>query len=288
MAIWIIDAAERAFREIIRRHEILRTTFRMIDARLLQIVSADMPFSISTMDLRMFPDDIRVMKVRRLINADFQRHFDLQNGPLLRVTVLRTREQRYILILSMHHIVSDGWSMEVFLAEFKILYTAYVTQQSPSLPDLPIQYADYAIWQRDWLQGEILDEQIAYWRQQLVNLQVLQLPFDHPRPAVQTFRGALRTMIVPSELTAALHTLSRHAGVTLFMTLLASFQTLLFRYTDQSGIPIGTPIAGRNDSKLEPLIGCFINTLVMCTNFSGNPTFLGTSRTCPRGRSGSL
>ncbi|MBA2391554.1 MAG: amino acid adenylation domain-containing protein [Ktedonobacteraceae bacterium] len=266
-------ATEKAFRAIIQRHEALRTTFKMVDADLLQIVAPHMPFTIETMDLRMFPDDVRVMKVRRLISADFQRHFDLQHGPLLRVTILHSRDQRYILILSMHHIVSDGWSMEVLLNEFKTFYTAYVTHEPAVLPELPIQYADYAIWQRDWLQGEVLDEQIDYWRQQLADLQVLQLPFDHPRPAIQSFRGALRTMVIPADLTTALHALNRRVGVTLFMSLLAAFQTLLFRYTDQNSIPIGTPIAGRNDSKLEPLIGCFINTLVICTDVSGNPTF---------------
>jgi myxalamid-type nonribosomal peptide synthetase MxaA len=268
-----MTAMEYAFREIIQRHESLRTTFNMVDAHLLQVISPHMPFSIAEIDLRMFPADVQTMKVRRLIKEDFQHTFDLHRGPLLRVTMLKVKDDEHALLLSMHHIISDGWSMEVLFHEFKTLYAACVNGKPAALPELPIQYADYAIWQRNWLQGEVLEEQLDYWKHQLADLPVLQLPLDHPRPAVQTFRGAVRTMTVSADLTAQLNALSRRAGVTLFMTLLGAFQSLLFRYTDQDSIPIGIPIAGRTESNLEPLIGCFINTLVLRTNFSGNPTF---------------
>lgn len=269
-----IGAMERAFREIIRRHEALRTTFSTVESQLMQIVSPHMPFSLNLIDLQKFSEDVRRTKGRRLIKEEFHQPFDLQHGPLMRVTLLKLKEQSHALLLCMHHIISDAWSMEIVFNEFKTLYAAYIDGQPSPLPALPIQYADYAIWQRDWLQGEVLNEQLSYWKKQLAGLPALQLPFDHPRPAIQTFRGAVRNMVVPSELTSQLHLLSRKSGVTLFMTLLGAYQTLLYRYTDQPCIPVGIPIAGRTESNLETLIGCFINTLVMRTDFDDNPTFL--------------
>ncbi len=269
-----IDAMERAFQEIFRRHEALRTTFSMVESQLMQIVAPQIPFSIKLIDLQMFSEDVRRTKGRRLIKEEFHRPFDLLQGPLLRVTLLKLREQSHALLFCMHHIVSDAWSMEILFGEFKTLYAAYVSGQPSPLPKLPIQYADYAIWQRGWLQGDVLNEQLDYWKKQLAGLPALQLPFDHPRPALQTFRGAVRNMVVPSKLTSQLNLLSRNTGVTLFMTLLGAYQTLLYRYTDQPCIPVGIPIAGRTESNLEPLIGCFINTLVIRTDFGDNPTFL--------------
>ncbi|MGH2506704.1 MAG: non-ribosomal peptide synthetase, partial [Ktedonobacteraceae bacterium] len=269
-----IDATERAFQEIIRRHEALRTTFNMVESQLMQIVAPHMPFALNIIDLQMFSEDVRRTKGRRLIKEQFHRPFDLLTGPLLRVTILKLREQSHALLLCMHHIISDAWSMEILFNEFKTLYVAYVSDQPSPLPKLPIQYADYAIWQRGWLQGEVLNEQLDYWKKQLAGLPALQLPFDHPRPAIQTFRGAVRNMVVPSTVTSQLNALSRTTGVTLFMALLGAYQTLLYRYTDQPCIPVGIPIAGRTESNLEPLIGCFINTLVIRTDFGDNPTFL--------------
>jgi amino acid adenylation domain-containing protein/thioester reductase-like protein len=265
---------EYAFQTIIQRHEVLRTTFDMVNSQLLQVIAPTMPFTLGQIDLQGFPEDIMKMKVRRLIKEDSQRPFDLQHGPLIRATVLKKKDQAYTLLIAMHHIVSDGWSMEVLFQELLSHYTAYVTGEPAALPPLPVQYADYTLWQQQRLQGEMLEEQLSYWRQQLGGLPVLQLPADHPRPAIQTFRGAGRGIVIPADLTAALYALSRSAGVTLFMTLLGAFQTVLFRYTAQETIPVGVPIAGRTERNLEPLIGCFINTLVMATNFAGNPTFL--------------
>jgi amino acid adenylation domain-containing protein/thioester reductase-like protein len=268
-----IAGMEYAFQAIIRRHEVLRTTFDMVNSQLLQVIAPDMPFTLGQIDLQGFPDDILKMKIRRLIKEDSQRPFDLQHGPLIRATILKKKDQAYTMLIAMHHIVSDGWSMEVLFKELISHYTAYVTGEPSDLPALPVQYADYTLWQQQRLQGEMLEEQLDYWRRQLAGLPVLQLPSDHPRPAIQSFRSAGRGIVIPAELTAALYTLSRSAGVTLFMTLLGAFQTLLFRYTDQASIPVGVPIAGRTERNLEPLIGCFINTLVMSTSFAGNPTF---------------
>ncbi len=274
-------AMQGAFQEIIRRHEALRTTFDMLNSQLVQVIAPHMPFALGQVDLQAFPTDIQKTKIRRMIKEDSQRPFDLHHGPLLRVTVLQKREHEYTLLIAMHHIVSDGWSMEVLFQEFVSLYTAYVTGLPSSLPELPIQYADYTLWQQNRLQDELLKEQLTYWHKQLGGVPVLQLPADHARPAIQTFRGSVRKVVIPADLTAALYALSRSAGGTLFMTLLSAFQALLFRYTDQVHIPVGVPIAGRTERNLEPLIGCFINTLVMCTNFSDNPTFrelLGRTR----------
>ena len=269
-----IPAMERAFQEIIRRHEMLRTTFKMVNGQLFQVIAPSSPFRIELIDLSSFPEDIRIMKMRRRIKEDMHHPYDLLRGPLLRVTMLKVGEQKHAMLIAMHHIISDGWSLEVLYNELTALYTAYVNGEPSPLPELPIQYADYAIWQQNLLQGEVLEEQLSYWREQLTDLPVLQLPVDHPRPPIQTFRGAVRTLIVPTPLTSALNSLCRKAGATLFMLLLGAFQTLLFRSTDQSIIPVGVPIAGRTDTRLEPLIGCFINTLVMRADFTGNPTFL--------------
>lgn len=266
-------ALEQALQEMVRRHEVLRTAFKMVDENLLQVIAPQMPFALTIVDLQKFPEDVRRVKLRRLVREDIQRPFDLRQGPLLRATLLQLGEQEHALLLTMHHIISDAWSMEVFFYELKTLYAAYVFGQPSPLPELTLQYADYAIWQQEWLQGEVLEEQMSYWKQQLANLPMLQLPLDHPRPAVQTFRGAAQILILPQSLTEQLKALSRREGVTLFMTLLAAYQTLLFRYTDQDDIVVGIPIAGRTDSKLEQLIGCFINTLALRTDLSGNPTF---------------
>src|SRR6266566_2940614 len=223
--------------------------------------------------LQEIPEDVRKVKLRRLVREDIRRPFDLRHGPLLRATLLKLGEQEHALLLTMHHIISDAWSMELFFHELKTLYVAYASRQSSPLPEVSIQYADYAIWQQEWLQGEVLETQLAYWKQQLADLPVLQLPIDHPRPAVQTFRGAAQIMVLPRSLTGALKTLSRQEGVTLFMTLLAAYQTLISRYTEQDDIVVGIPIAGRTESKLEGVIGCFINTLALRTDLSGNPTF---------------
>ena len=202
--------------------------------------------------------------MRRLCAEEARRPFDLTRDVLLRAKLFRLGEADHILLLTMHHIASDSWSLGVLSRELSALYTAFVEGKPSPLPELSIQYADYAAWQREWLQGEALEEQLDYWRKQLEGIPaVLELPTDHPRPAVQSFRGALMTGELPRSLSAALNELSRTEGATLFMTLLAAFQTLLHRYNGGDQIVVGSPIAGRQRPELEPLVGFFVNTLVM-------------------------
>jgi amino acid adenylation domain-containing protein/non-ribosomal peptide synthase protein (TIGR01720 family) len=225
-------------------------------------------------DLRALPDTAREQEVQRLATIEAQRPFDLAHGPLLRAQLLRAGDEDHVLLLTLHHIVADGWSMGVLVHELSVLYTAARTGQPAALPELPIQYADYAHWQRQWLQGQALDTQLSYWKQQLAGAPaLLDLPADRPRPAVLSLRGAHMPFQLHPDLAAALRELSRREGVTLFMTLLAAFQTVLYRYSGQTDLVIGTPIANRTRPEIEPLIGCFANTLVLRTDLSGNPTF---------------
>ncbi|HEY5005661.1 MAG TPA: amino acid adenylation domain-containing protein, partial [Ktedonobacteraceae bacterium] len=218
-------------------------------------------------------EPVRNLEVLRIARQEARQPFDLARGPLLRVTLLHLQDEEHILLLTMHHIVSDGWSMRILLREVSAQYTASVTGKKVLLPPLPVQYADYAIWQRGWLQGKVLQAQLAYWRVHLANLKSLDLPTDHPRPPVQTFRGNRQSLYLPAHLSEQLKLLSQREGVTLFMTLLAAFQLLLARYTGQQDIAVGTPIANRQRAEIEGLIGLFVNTLVMRTDLSGNPTF---------------
>ncbi|MDZ4343688.1 MAG: amino acid adenylation domain-containing protein [Candidatus Binatia bacterium] len=208
-----------------------------------------------------------------MVREEARRPFDLSRGPLVRATVIRLGEDDHVLVLTMHHIVSDGWSMGVLYRELSVLYQAFSNSQPSPLPDLPIQYGDYAVWQREWLMGEELERQISYWKKQLEGVSPLQLPTDRPRPPVQTHRGAWQSLILPKELTEQLKSLSRKEGVTLYMTLLAAFQSLLNRYTGQTDIVVGTPIAGRTRLEVEKLIGFFVNTLVLRADCSNDPTF---------------
>src|SRR6266571_7922412 len=208
------------------------------------------------------------------ISSKENRQLDLRVGPLLRTTLLQLAEEEHILLLVTHHIVADGWSLDVLMGELTQLYKAHLYGQLSPLAELPIQYADFALWQREWLQGEVLAEHLAYWKQRLADAPaVLQLPTDHPRPAIQTFRGATQQLALSAELTAMLRELNRREGVTMFMTLLAAFQTLLYRYTGQEDLVVGTPIANRTRKEVAELIGFFVNTLVLRTDLSGNPTF---------------
>src|SRR6185503_1558579 len=200
--------------------------------------------------------------------------FDLQRGPLLRVQLLQLSEDEHVLLVTMHHIVSDGWSMGVLVREVAALYTAFSSGQPAALEELPIQYADYAVWQREWLREEVLERQLSYWREQLAGAPaVLELPSDHPRPAVQSFRGSFEPLTVPEEVTARLKELSRREGVTLFMLLLGAWQVLLSRYTGTADVVVGTPIANRQRGEVEGLIGYFVNALALRTDLSGDPTF---------------
>ncbi len=212
-------------------------------------------------------------KPRRLVAKEQQKPFDLTQGPLLRTMLLRMAPQEYVFLLSIHHIASDGWSMQVFFQELTDLYQAFAAHRPSPLPDLPVQYADYAVWQRQWLQGEALQKHVNYWKGQLQGVQTLQLPTDRRRPTLQTFAGAHHGFSLPLPLIEALRNLSQQEGVTLFMTLLAGFQVLLSRHSGQEDIVVGSYVAGRNRAELEKLMGFFLNTLVLRTDVSGNPTF---------------
>jgi len=230
-----VAALERSLNEIVRCHEVLRTTFATMDGRPVQVIAPEMSLTLPVEDLQELPEAEREAEAQRLLTEEAQRPFDLEKGPLLRAALLRLDEEEHVLLLTMHHIVSDGWSMGVFNRELAVLYEAFSVGKPSPLPELPIQYADFAVWQREWLQGEVLEEQLAYWREHLGgDLSVLELPTDRPRPAAQSFRGATQSFVLSGDLTESLKALSRREGVTLFMTLLAAFKTLLYRYTGRS------------------------------------------------------
>jgi amino acid adenylation domain-containing protein len=268
------EAFENSLNEIIRRHEVLRTIFGMQEERLIQIISAETKFEPRVIDLSLQPESEREAEARRLAREEAQHPFDLEQGPLIRATLLRLDSEYHWFLLTMHHIVSDGWSLGVFMGELSILYESFCSRAIPMLPELPVQYADYAIWQQNWLQGEELQAELEYWRQQLDGAPpIVELPTDRPRPKIRGNRGATVPFSIPKRLTDSLRALCQQESVTMFMTLLAAFKVLLYRYTSQEDIVIGTPIAGRNRKEVENLIGLFVNTLVMRTDLGGNPSF---------------
>jgi len=265
---------ERAFNEVVRRHEVLRTTFTAIDGEPRQVISPSVFIPLELVDLRAMPADEREREVPKLLNETTSRPFDLVRGPLARIGLLQVADDQYVLHYTVHHTVIDRWSADIIEKEMTEIYMALAAGKPSPLPDLPIQFADFAEWQRDWLQGDVLEEQVAYWRKRFEGVpQVLELPTDRPRPALQTFHGARRTIILPRHLLDGLKTLSRQEHATMFMTCLAIFKTLLYRYTNQEDISVGVAIANRNRPETLGLIGYFLNMLVMPTNFSGNPTF---------------
>ena len=269
-----VEALERSVSEIVRRHESLRTRFNMFDGQPVQVISPEFKVELPIIDLSNLPAGERETKARQLSSQQGHQPFDLEEGPLLRVSLLRLSDEEHVLILVLHHIVSDGWSMGVMFGELTVLYQAYREGVVSPLPELTIQYADFAHWQRQWLSGTVLEQQLAYWREQLVGAPpVLELPTDHPRPAVQSHRGSHQVKVLSAELSAALKRLTQREGVTLFMTMLAAFETLLARYSNQQDFCIGTPIANRNRAEVEPLIGFFVNTLVLRAKLAGNPSF---------------
>src|SRR6266403_206571 len=263
---------ERTLNEIVRRHEVLRTSFASEGGVAKQIIAAEMELVLEVIELGELGAAERERETRRLAREEGRRPFDLSAGPLLRVKLLQLGAEEQVVLMTMHHIVSDGWSMGVLIAEVAALYEAYREGRESPLPELGIQYGDFAVWQRGWLQGEVLEQQLSYWRTQLAELPVLELPTDRPRPAVQSYRGAHLSFMFDNELAAALKELSQQEGVTLYMTLLAAFQVLLSRYTGQDDIVVGTDIAKRNRAEIEPLIGFFINQLVLRTELGGEPS----------------
>ena len=269
-----VAAMQQSFNQIMRRHEVLRTRFAEVEGRPVQVIHTSYDLSLPVIDLSTIAENAREAEMRRLAEEEARNPFDLFLGPMLRTCLIRLAEQEHVVLFTMHHIVSDGWSVGVLVQEIGALYTAYSQQQATMLAEPPIQYADFATWQRLWLRGELLETQLTYWKKQLSGrLPGLELPTDRPRPFVQTFCGGHESFAVPLSLAAALKDLSRREGVTLFMTLLAAFKTLLYKYTGQEDILIGTPIANRNRAEIENLIGFFANTLILRTDLSGNPAF---------------
>ncbi|MBV9109352.1 MAG: amino acid adenylation domain-containing protein, partial [Gemmatimonadetes bacterium] len=267
-------ALERSLGEIVRRHEALRTTFAEVDGSPVQVIAPFGGFGLPVEDLSGLGQADREAAVRRRVGEEAARPFDLVAGPLFRAALLRLGEEDHVLLLSMHHIVSDGWSMGVLYRELSALYEAYRDGRESPLRELPVQYADYAVWQREQLEGEVLDRQLSYWRERLAGApELLELPTDHPRPAVQTHRGASVPVELSLELLERLQRLGRSEGATLYMTLLGAFQVLLSKYSGSEDVVVGSPIAGRTRGEVENLIGFFVNTLVLRTDLSGDPSF---------------
>jgi amino acid adenylation domain-containing protein len=269
-----VTALESNINEIIRRHEALRTNFTTIEGQPIQVIASTLELKLLFVDLQNLPFDEREVEAQRLATNEAQQPFDLEREPLVRVMVLQLGSSEYVFLLIVHHIIFDGWSTDVFYGELAALYEAKCTGKPLILPELPVQYADFAVWQRHWLTGEVLETQLNYWKQQLKDAPtLLELPTDRLRPAVQTFRGTHQYIALSLELSEALAELSKGTGVTLFMTLYAAFVTLLYRYTGSDDIVIGTPVANRTPQEIEGLIGFFVNTLALRTDLSGNPIF---------------
>jgi amino acid adenylation domain-containing protein len=258
--------------EIVRRHETLRTVFTTLEGSPVQVIRPAEPFGMTVVDLSGLPESQREARALLLAREEAARPFDLARGPLLRVLQVRLAEGEHVIALTIHHIASDGWSMGILVRELQSLYEASLQGQPRRLPPLPIQYADFAVWQRGWLQGEVLETEIAYWHERLAGAPpLLDLPLDRPRPAVQSTRGAAVGFMLPPEVSRSLQVLARRQGATMFMVLLAGLQALLARYSGQERISVGTPSAGRTRSEIESLIGFFVNTLVVHTDVSGDP-----------------
>jgi amino acid adenylation domain-containing protein/non-ribosomal peptide synthase protein (TIGR01720 family) len=268
-----LEHLQQALETLIARHETLRTTFAALDGEPQQIIADAGPVVIPLLDLQGLCEAQREAKVLRLAALEAHRPFDLTHGPLLRVTLIQLEQETHILLITLHHIISDAWSTGIFLQELFAVLEMLAQGKPVQLPELPIQYVDFALWQHQWLQGEVLEEQLSYWKRKIADIPMLQLPADYPRPSIQTFRGAAESLLLSADLTHSLHALSRQEDTTLFMTLLAAFKVLLYRYTGQEDIAIGSLIANRNRGEVEGLIGFFVNTLVLRTDLTGNPTF---------------
>ena len=270
-----VTALQQTLSEIVQRHESLRTTFVLQEGVPYQVIHPARSFDLPVVDLRGMVGDTQTSEVKRLSAAEALRPFDLSQDLMLRAQVLQLAEERFVLLLTMHHIAADGWSLGVLVKELATLYAAFVQGKPSPLPELAIQYADFAVWQRNYLQGEVMERQLTWWKAQLADApDLLQLPTDRPRPAQQSFRGEAVAFEITAGLTQQLRQLSQQQGCTLYMTLLTAFQVLLHRYTGQAQIVVGSPIANRNHQEVEGLIGFFVNTMALRTTLSGNPSFL--------------
>ncbi|MEO1134099.1 MAG: condensation domain-containing protein, partial [Cyanobacteria bacterium J06639_1] len=269
-----VEALQRSLNEIVRRHETLRTNIREVNGEPCQAIADDLKIDLVTVDFQDHPPEERGDRAEQWILAEAKRPFDIATDALMRVALVELTPRDRILVATMHHIVSDGWSAGVLGRELVALYRAYAAGQPSPLPELPIQYADFATWQRQWLQGEVLEELLSYWQSQLADIpDILELPTDRPRPPLQTFNGAKTPIAIEGELTRSLLELSRQADATLFMTLLAVFQLAIYAFSQQEKFLLGSPIANRNRPEIEGLVGFFVNTLVLPADLSGDPTF---------------
>ena len=264
---------ELSLSEILRRHEVLRTVFPVIEGEPRQIVDPARRVAVPLVDLRALPAADREREAVRLATLEAHQPFDLTLGPVVRARLLQLDEADYVFLLHLHHIVADGWSMNILFHELAELYAASAAGRPPALPELAVQYADYSVWQRAWLAGPLMQQQLDYWRRQLARLPALELPLDHPRPGLAGHRGGHLETRIDHTVTRALKELCTHEGTTLFMVLLAAFGVLLARHSGQEDFAIGTPIAGRNRTEIETLIGFFVNMLVLRLDFSGEPAF---------------
>jgi len=269
-----VKALEQSLREIVQRHQALRMTVTTINGQPLQVISLFSDWKLLIVDLTELSETERYQQSQRLMTEALQQPFDLATGPLLRVTLQRLGEIEHILLLTIHEIVGDHWSLGIVWRELATLYETFTHGLPSPLVELPLQYSDYTIWQREWWQSEVRESALSYWKQQLGGeLPILELPTDHRRPPVQTYRGARQYLNLSQDLTNALKSLSEESGVTLFITLLAGFKTLLYRYTSLEDMIVGSIVPHRNQAEFEGLIGLFANTLVMRTDLSGNPSF---------------
>ncbi|MDY0095477.1 MAG: condensation domain-containing protein, partial [Candidatus Vecturithrix sp.] len=270
-----ISTLERCITEIVRRHEALRTTFADSNGTPIQKIASPWDVRLSVVDLSHLSEDEVEDETRKLAFKDIETSFDLTQGPLFRGTVFRLKSNVHVLMIVVHHIIFDVWSIGVFIKELSALYRSFSANQPSPLSDLPIQYADFAHWQNTWLSGKILEQQLTYWKEKLAGpLPILELPTDSPRPPMYHFHGAVHTFMLPDTIVTAVRTMSQKEGATLFMVLLTVFKILLYRYTGQVDIIVGSPIANRTRPEVTSLIGFFVNTLVLRTDLSGNPNFL--------------
>ncbi len=268
-----VPALAAALSEVVRRHEALRTTFRSVDGLPVQVIAPPSPQPLPLVDLTALPAARREEETRRLAALEAQRPFDLARGPLVRSGLVRLEGERHALLLTMHHVVADGWSTGVLVRELVALYAAAAAGRPSPLPELEIQYPDFAVWQRSWLRGEVLAAEIAWWKERLAEPPPLNLPTDRPRPPISSFRGGAAVLTLPQELAGALRTLAQRQGATLYMALLAGWKALLCRTTGQEDLLVGAPIANRNRAEIEGLIGFFVNTLALRTSLAGDPGF---------------
>ncbi|MEO1006559.1 MAG: condensation domain-containing protein, partial [Cyanobacteria bacterium J06638_38] len=268
-----LTAFSASLNEIVRRHEILRTSFSVVDGQPQQKIATELKIALDIIDLQDCSLQEKSAEITRLEQIYTQKVFDFNQAPLFRLALLQLEKNQHLLLMTMHHIISDAWSTGVFVRELSAIYSALVNNQSHPLPELLVQYADFAAWQRQLLQGEFLDSQLNYWQRQLSQLPQLNLPTSRPRDEVKTNPSATETFLIPVALAKEVNLLSRGEGVSLFMTMLAVLQLLLQRYTNQDDILVGTDVANRNRAEIEPLIGFFINLLVLRTDLSGNPSF---------------